>query len=332
MSDHLELEEGEGPAPAGHGLIVVPYRPGRAGSRFLPPLLVLMLGVGFLGYRVSVRDWRGVFGFFDSPLARVADRSADAPRALARPAPDSTPVPPRTRTDQPAETPRVDKEVDTARAPRDTAARDRALGEIEREADETRKRIAALEAMKEEESRRLAETAPERRQEARRDAAPRFLPPPDEIERLLAAQVELLRRQMDEMMRRQMAWIDQARRTQPQQPRVFRGQPHGRSRDGLALGVRPGVRPGTAVPWPPSSPRLDVPPPPVPDPPPFPTPAFGRGTRVQRFRTPDGGRGEVRQFQGPAGAFGLELRWRSSGQALPDDTPPPPPRPALRFD
>jgi hypothetical protein len=303
MSDRPECDAGSpsrGPEPV---VIVVPYRPGRLGWRFLPPFVILFLCVGFLGYRATNRNWRGVFGLFDrgTPTRlRPSDMNSTPPAPeLARNTPPKSPSAPPEKGAEVAGTGQPGPEIDKVTA------------DIEREAEETRKRIAELERMKEQEARKLAETEDQRRQEAR----PRgFGLAPAEIERRLAILREQQRRQMEEMMRRQMAWVDEMQRRQRQDVEGFRRR---------FFSDAPGAaEPGQpfAMPWPPAMPPLG---PAQPNP--------GRTPRERRFRTPDGGNGWLRESQGPDGSMRFKLQWRSSSR---DDLPdaPPPPKPGRVFD
>jgi hypothetical protein len=309
MSDRPERDAGSpSGTPAGAKpadpepvVIVVPYRPARLGWKFVPPFLILFLCVGFLGYRASNRNWRGVFGLFDRGTwtwFRRPGATLPAPE-FARSTPPETLFPP----------PETLAEVAGTGQP--GAETDKATADIEREAEENRKRIAELERMKEAEARKLTETEDQRRQEARPG---RFGLPPAEIERRLAILREQQRRQMDEMMRRQMAWVDDMQRRQRQDVESYRHR---------FFGDVPGAAdPGQpfAMPWPPAMPPLG---PAQPDP--------GAPPRARRFRTPDGGDGWLRESHGPDGSMRFELRWRSSSR---DDLPvtPPRPKPGRIFD
>src|SRR4051812_46331890 len=48
-------------------VIVVPYRAGRQSAKLLPPILLVLLGTGFLAYRARSSDWRGISAFFEAP-------------------------------------------------------------------------------------------------------------------------------------------------------------------------------------------------------------------------------------------------------------------------
>lgn len=330
MSDHAEgLADPRPTAPepaAGSEPVVtvVPYRPDRTGVKFLPPLLILVLCVGFLAYRSSARNWRGASAFDGNVwswlLPRPPVRSEPGPPAkVAR----TTPVPTRPNADlagnsQPAPSPKDD-----------------ALGDIEREAEATHKRIAELEKMKEEEAKKLAQTEDQRRREAQRDNPRQFRLPAAEIERRLAALRELQRHQIDEMMRRQMAWmndqmarngarandqrrwLDEMQRRQLDEFNDFQRRFFNHA-NGAGLPEIPGG-PGPR-PMAPLMPRFGQ----VPS---------GPGGRQgeQRFFTPDGGIGRFRGFSGPDGVSGFEMHWQS-GPDAPADPIPRPPQPGRNFD
>ena len=75
MTDRPDLERPPD-AVAGDesGVIVVPYRAGQASAKLLPPLLLVVLGAGFLAYRARSPDWRGASSFFDAPSKAKSSR------------------------------------------------------------------------------------------------------------------------------------------------------------------------------------------------------------------------------------------------------------------
>ena len=293
--------------------------------KFLPPLLILVLCVGFLAYRSSARNWRGASALDEKAwswfLPRPSGRPEPGPPAVAvRTAPNTArPNPDLAGNGQPAPSPKDD-----------------VLGDIEREAEATRKRIAELEKMKEEEAKKLAETEDQRRREAQRANPRQFRLPAAEIERRLAALSELQRRQIDEMMRRQMAWMngqvarngawsdaqrrwmDEMQRRQLDEFNNFQRRFFNHA-NGAGLPEIPGVP--EPRPMAPLMPRFgQVPPGP------------GAPQGEQRFFTPDGGGGigRFRGFSGP-GVSGFEMHWQSGPEA-PANPIPRPPQPERNFD
>lgn len=283
-------------------VIVVPLRPGRSTWPLVPPLLVVILGAGFLAYRASARDWRGASRLYEAlagltpgpAQVRPAEPPAKAlPKAEKPPVPKSevvtavTPAPAAEAKPKPKATPEPDP-----------------LADIEREAEATRKRTAELESFKEKEAQKLAETEDERRRADRREQRDRMfgrgLALPPEFEKMVRRQQEFIDGQVAAMLGRQQAEMDEFRK------RFFDGHAQG-----FALG--PQANPAAPPVWPPMQPG-------------FPRPPArrrngGDAPREGVFRTPDGGVGRFRQFQGPGGA-GFELHWQSGGGTA--DAPPPP--------
>ncbi len=295
------------------GVIIVPYRPGRHSAKLLPPIVLVLLGTGFLTYRARSNDWRGISSLFESRPNVV---KAAAPPALAlstEPAPIvPEPLPPiAEKVGEPEKTepklepksePEPKPEPQPQRKPEPAAD---PLDEIQREADATRQRIAELEKLKEREAQKLDETAEERERADRlnRRNTLRFRVgqqvPPEVIERMLRAQQAELRRQMQAMAEFQRRQMDQMAALQ----RDFFND-----RDRM----------------------MRVPPPPQPQ--------LGRPERqaanpdVVERKLPNGGIARFREFRGPNGQQGFQFEIRSRELTNDDDTPiPPPPQPALRL-
>jgi hypothetical protein len=327
-------------------VIVVPHRPGGSWAKFLPPLLVVLLGTVFLAYRSSSRDWRGVFALFDGPSLSSSgpaskttpasppslalnDKAppADLPKTQEPPAPaPATKAQPPTAPVTPAPEPSTSKPpAESADKPKDEAT----LDDIKREAEKTRDRIAELEKFKEEEAKRLEDTEDERRKADRNDRMARRFRfngrpiAPDQVEKM----IEALREQHERLLQRMMEG-------QGELGREFFGD---RDQPGFGREPRAFAMPDPfAMPWPPRFPQLDRGRAQA-DP--------GRRGQGQRqgqrndpeekvFRTPDGGIGRLREFRGPGGMSGFEMRWElKGGDRLGAVVPKTPraPRPALPF-
>lgn len=292
-------------------VIVVADRPGRGSAKLLPPILIVMLGLGFLAYRSRSSDWRGVSALFERRTTPVAPPEKGTLVARADPAP---PVPTPTPAPEKA---KEGSDKNAAKEPPQTPPKDEALEDIRREAEKTKERIAELEAFKEREAKKLEETAEERARDelqARRQNR-RFgmAIPPAQIEAMIRAQQEQLARLMDEMQRGAMGNMDafqrrQAERFSEMERRFFNGR----------MGQ------------------------PFAAPMPMPMPGFGpllgpdRG-RMEKgaerlWRDPQGGVARLREFRGPGGMRGFELHWRGGPAEAQNgdqgnDVPPPPPRP-----
>jgi hypothetical protein len=327
-------------------VIVVSHRPGGSSGKFLPPLLVVLLGTLFLAYRSSARDWRGVFALFDgpswsssgpasrtaptnSPSLALNDKTppADAPKTEESTATASaTKAQPSAVPVTPAPEPSTSKPpAESADKPKDGAT----LDDIKREAEKTRDRIAELEKFKEEEAKRLEDTEDERRRADRNDRMARRFRlngrpiAPDQVEKM----IEALREQHERLLQRLIEG-------QGELGREFFGD---RDRPGFGREPRAFAMPDPlAMPWPPQVPRLDRGRAQA-DP--------GRRGQGQRqgkgndpeekvFRTPDGGLGRLREFRGPGGTSGFEMRWElKGGNGLGAVVPktPRPPQPGQRF-
>ncbi|MFO0908722.1 MAG: hypothetical protein U0794_10245 [Isosphaeraceae bacterium] len=318
-------------------VVIAPAPSGGSSARFLPPLLVLFLCGIFLAYRTAAHDWRGLSAWLEglwSPASSpvnpaLALNSATEPQPEpAAPVPDA---PANPAADEPAQAPPDPK----AQVPAVDPAAD-----AEREAEATRKRIEELEKFKAEQDRKLAETEDQRREKAEQDHIRRHFnlgPGPinrADIDRQIAAQHELLRRQMEEVMRRQMAWIEETQRRHFEQfRRGLDRDMNGAEGDANANDGAGGWPPrgfGFGMPMPvPGFDRNGRPQPPL-------MPRFGQrnarpgGEEEGEFRTPDGGVGRFRRFRSDDGAISrFEYRWQSSDPGMPV---PPPPQPGRVFD
>ena len=160
---------------------------GRAGARLWPPLVILILGGTFLGYRASSSDWRGISTFFETTRRGGVVRVQELPKGeLGKLARNSRAGEVKVAEEK-AEGPVRLKESDP-------------LEEIRRESEKTKERIAGLEKLKEGETRRLDETAKERE---RKDRVAQGGLDGRELDRMLAIQRGMLREQMAWMGRMQ---------------------------------------------------------------------------------------------------------------------------------
>lgn len=309
-------------------------RADRNSALWLPPVIVLMLGTAFLGYRSVVSDWRGLSALFeaapaaqpaeparngagDEPKLAQADAPASAgtsdvtPEPLKDAPPEAQPALPPLATDGAKLADRSDAHSQDAQVapspdkPADPASVD-PLDDIRREAEKTRERIAELEKIKKKEEEKLAQTEEQRRQEDHADRR-------QNIEKQLEAHRELFERQvamMEEFQKRSMERFEQMQR----EFLAGRGLPEmpGFGRLPRGLGAMP---PGFFDPpriTPPNrnrAPRLAPPP--------------GQTLREGVKRLPDGTIGRFREFQGPNGMRGFVFQYNSEDQP-PNDTPPPP--------
>lgn len=318
------------PAAGEPDVIIVPYRPARGAAKLLPPVLIVVLGVGFLAYRSRSADWRGLSALFERRPAPVRSQPPTTPAPPPADAPvlgqaDPAPAPDKEKEKE-KEKGEGQEKPKVAGAAQDQAAKPGdadPLDDIQREAEKTKQRLAELEKHKEREAQKLDETADERERAdrlARRDG----------IDRQIGAMQEQLRRQMAEMQRRAMESMAEMERDfgggrMPRGfamppgfalPRGFGGIPDLERR--LFNGLPPGpfgmLGPGMIAPQ----------------------PGRPQPGRDRVWRDPRGGVGRFREFQGPGGLRGLEFLWQGGDPAaLDDDAPPPPaPRPqrGRRFD
>jgi hypothetical protein len=307
--------------------------------RFLPPLLIVLAGAAFLAYRSQADDWRGLSAFDPRWWSWSGQHatSKPGPDLALKTAPEPTPAPAPVKPEAPA-APKVEEPpspaVASAEKPEKPKPEADPGDDIEREAARTRERIAELEKMKQQEADRLAATEDQRRQEerlTRRDRMPRFQGiNPGDLDKLLQAQHAQLARQMAQMVevqRRLMERLDEL-------DRQFFGRGMGRGVPGAGSPFPPGF--GMVAPpdfvdrfnfTPEGIRRAPVPPPPGPGPGMDNGNANGNGNarnNAARSRAP-----QIRQFRGPGGVTGFEMRWSN----VPDDrsdVPPPPPQPAAR--
>jgi len=319
--DSAAVEAPEG-AAAGtpSGVFFVQVRPAREGWRFLPPLAIIALGVGFLTYRARSSDWQGLAlnlptsrrltsspppGPTPTPATTEVSRPAEvsppptAPTAVAGPTAAPEPVPPAA-TPAPAITP------ETPAAPR--AAPD-PLDDIRREAEATRRRTEELERLKAEQGRKLDESAAEREFADRLDHPQRGRglkrlprnPGADDLELVFEAHRREFRRQMERMTeihRRQMESMGAMERE------FFNGRqsPGPRPGFGFGFGFGPTAPGGMGVPNPP------------------------RGLQGSAFPPVDGQAPTLRIYRGTGVSRGGETIW-SFRPADGRDTPPPTPTP-----
>jgi hypothetical protein len=280
------------PAPGGGGqppLIVVPHRPGGFSPMLLPPLFIVLLGAGFIAYRVRTPDWRGLSFEWSWPTFGNRPTSTPAPAPIL--ALKTEPAKPELVPPRPVE---PAKPKDEPKPSPDLAGKAAAevdpLGDIEREAEKTRERIATLEKLKEQESQKLAETEDERRQADRGLLRGRRIPP-DQLRKMIEAHRAQLAQQMamiEEFQRRQFDRMAQLH------PDFFRPGRMGMLPDPFATPKGNGMFPG-----------------------------------FEGFMPmPQGGVTQLREWRGPNGMRGFEMRWRSRpARPEPGDTPPPPPPP-----
>lgn len=278
------------------GVYIVRHRPSGISGGLLPPLLLVILGAGFLVYRSTASDWQGIFALFSGSSRAAARAAVTEPPALAlndppKPVPAEIPKPAA-----PAPSPAL--EAPKAEPPQPKEEPANPLEDIKREAEKTKEKIAELEKLKEEEKAKQDSTAPRRRNQ------------PNDRDRMIAAQRELLRRQMawmTEMQERQMREMaDMQRRFMG---RDFAGMPMP-SFPGIDMG-NGGFRPGPPPLTPHRGLRGAQPPP---------QPGNPDGKEVVR-KTPEGTT-RIRRFQGPNGSGGVIFEFRSNPK--PADVPPPP--------
>ncbi len=222
-ADRVKARAAGQPRP---GQIVVSPRARRRSASLLPPLLIVLAGTAFLTYRARSSDWRGISSFFESRPIVVASRTPAPLPKIEEPEPAPAPALPPVKEIPPvAEVPAIKetpKDQEPTKEKETVAAEDRKpeppkviadpLEDIQREAEQTRDRIADLEKLKENEARKLDESAVERERAARlsRRLNPRFRGgqgAPDQVEKMFRAQAEQIRRQMAalaEMQRREM--------------------------------------------------------------------------------------------------------------------------------
>jgi hypothetical protein len=285
------------------GVIVVPHRDGGSSAKWLPPLFLVMLGAAFLAYRASASDWRG-FSFeqiaslwSSQPAAKV-----EAPKPPAATAPElalnnesSPPVPETKSAPKPHAVAKTG--ADTPKEADPKASVD-PLEDIRREAEKTKEQIAKLEKLKEEESKKLADTADERRLADRNGRRGMAIKQLEEQQRRFEQQIA----QLEAMHRRQFAQMFQRQRDAMRQFGMG-----GRSDvPGPGRMVRPGAGRGLVAP----------------------PPDLFMGL-------PRNGDAEVREFFGPGGVHGFEMRWQGrfrNGfpmEPKPEEVPAPPPAPGV---
>jgi hypothetical protein len=298
-------------------VIVIPYRPsGSAAVKLLPPLLIMMLGAGFLAYRSHSADWRGLYAWFGpTPKVQAAPRPQEAPAApvLAK---TDTPAPAAPVEPKPAE-PKVNA-LSAPPAAVVEAPKPDPLDDIEREAAQTKDKIAALEKLKERASKQLDETARDREQDDRlsRRIGPRFrraVPPGEANKQLhdLAAQNwGMNRAEIDKQIREEMERFDRLKELMERRQMALMNEMQGNMFNNGFQGRR--FRPPAG--FPPMMPRIQ----------PLPVPDFGPN-----------GKTEFHEFQGLNGARGFVIRRSFRGgnapvAAAPDEAKvPPPPEPAF---
>lgn len=282
-------------------IIVAPYQPeGASAAKLFPPILIVLLGVVFLAYRSRSADWRGISALFERrPPAAVPAAPAPPPEALAK-----AEIPMPAATEPIVESEKSDdkkKKKDV----KDAQATVEPIDEIEQQAEKTRARIAKLEKAKELAARKLDESADDReradRLARRNQRGLRGAVAPQDLEKMLRAQQKALAQLMDQMQRRQMAWMNQRQRE-------FFGPmgPHTTRAPGFPM----------PAPFPGFAPMLG----------PEGQPLPGNGVRFREFRGPGGHR--------------FEMHWEGRTLVPQDDRdePPPPPVPRLgppggpRFD
>lgn len=320
------LREADMPPTRDGGIIVVTQRPGNAAARLFPPLLIVLIGMGFLAYRSSAREWRGLPGWLDARTwARPAARPEFAldvrkPRTLAEIERDEA------RASAKPEVAPEDKKAPEIAAPLGAPEVDTA-GDIEREAEATRKRTEELQKAKDLEAQKLAETEDERRAaDPGRRRGPRMLfrggmaggfprGGPADLQKMMEAHRQMMERQMEAIMNGQQKDMEEFRQfLDAQRPRQGRGQ-------GFAFGP---ALPPPMNPWPPQlMPRFGRNPQ-------APGAANGAEPAEEVFRVPGGGVGRIRRFQGPNGmGQGFEFHLQQGPDDADPVPPPPPPRPRV---
>jgi hypothetical protein len=290
--DDLIDEPAPNSAEVAPGVYVVRPRPVGFSAKLLPPLLLVILGAGFLIYRSTASDWRGVFALFSrSPRAMVSKPVAkQAPLLALNDAP-------KTEEPQPV-APAVTKE-EPAKAKAEVPVNP--LEDIKREAEKTKEKIAELEKLKEEEKAKQDSTSRQRQNMPR--------------DRMIAAQRELLKRQM--------AWMAEIQERQMREMADMQRRFLGRDFAGMPFPAFPdmdmGINNGGFLPGMPPRGLRNAPAPPQPQP-------GDDGKEIVR-KTPEGVT-KFRRFQGPNGSQGFIYEFRSN---TPQAKVPPPPEPK-RFD
>ncbi len=314
MSSHLEPPPSHSETSSS-GVIVVPYRPtSSVVAKLLPPLLIMLMGAGFLAYRTRAADWRGLYALLDSSIrpkfAPLPKAAATKQSAQTTSTPQPTAFPPVAKVDPKPEEPKFAPKSVAPATPELSKADP--IDDIAREAEKTKDKIAALKKLKERASEQLDQTAQSReRADSQKPKQPRFrreIPAdeleqqlhdlmaqgmglkPGEIDKRMRNQNEQFFHLLEQMQRRQMAFLDEMQRD------IFENARPARR-------IRPpaGFPPAAAMPRP------------------LPWPGF----------VPNGnGNAQFREFRGPNGMRGFEMRWRDRGR---DDMlkPPPPPEPAF---
>jgi hypothetical protein len=302
--DRAETDSSQGPKPPARAVdedvIVVPHRPGGFSPLLLPPFLIVLLGAGFLAYRVQTPDWRGLTWSWNPPKSNSRLLSQPGPEVALKtqPAP-AVPAPTEVAETKEEPQPKPEsaetKEIDP-------------LDDIQREADKTKERIETLEKLKLEQDKKLAENEGKRRAEEPWFFRGRGMGMnPDQLRRMIEAQRAILEQQMAMMEQFQQRQLE---RMSPRQRDFFGQGKTGTLPGQMALPF--GFPPGNAL-----------------------TP-FGEGFMA----IPEAGAPQFREFRGPNGQRGFELRWqtrRLNPGMKPDAAgappPPTPPRPEPRvFD
>lgn len=282
------------------GVIVVPHRPGGFSPLLLPPFLIVLLGAGFLAYRVQTPDWRGLTWSWNRPNSgsRLLPQLGPALALETQPAPAlPSPSEPAETKGKPQPEPETaeKKEIDP-------------LDDIQREADKTRERIETLEKLKLEQDKKLAENEGQRRADEPWFFRGRGMAMnPDQLRRMIEAQRAIFEQQMAMM-------------EQFQQRQLERMSP--RQRDFFGQGKKGNLPGPMAMPFPMLRGNALTP--------------FGEGFMA----IPEAAGPQFREFRGPNGQRGFELRWqtrRVNPGMKPDaagaQPPPAPPRPEPRvFD
>jgi hypothetical protein len=299
----------EPPSEVESEVIVAPYHPGRQSAKLLPPILIVLLGACFLVFRAQRSDWQGLSGLVGSLTWNRPARATE-----------KVPPPPLAhKTEQPAlaASPEVKPERDAqakadAAKPKQPDAAD-PLDDIRKEAEETKKKIAELEDLKEREKEKLDATAPERERAdrlARRDDLEKLLKVQrEQLRRQMAMMAEFQRQQFDRMLEHQRQFFGQNRRGFAQPPMPFAMPDFG---PGFGFGRGFGLDPA------PNERELQP-------------------GKEQFRRLPNGGFERYRTFRGPGGMSGFTWELRSGGPDMAPDADdgqpkrktPPPPRPRI---
>ena len=278
------------------GVYVVTQRPASLSTKLLPPLLLVMVCAGFLAYRNASADWRGISvltEWFSGPASTARlEPPVSVPPALAlNTEPEKPPAEPAPETTQVEPAPKV--EIDP-------------LGDIQRESEKEKARIAELEKIKAREEEKFAATEAQRRTEQQREKLrKRHGIDPRHLAQIQDMQREIMRRHQEMFERLNLenmdAMADMRKRFLGRDFPIVPGMPM----PGLGFGL--GMIP----------------------PPPMPGAGDGKDNEEVVQRTPDGGIIRFRRSQGPNGATGFELHFRSGNG---NKSVPPPPRPGLRGD